>query len=998
MSGARHANFNRALVLSLLMMMMTQVGYLESMNAWTNGEETLDESNDVLETGGSGSSFVYANDKLSAGSGHTCGILDNGDLKCWGGNWKGQLGDGSNTDTNAPSTTAIDLGTGRTAVAVSSGDQHTCAILDNGELKCWGWDNNGQLGDGGGNTDTNAPSSTAIDLGTGRTAVAVSPGLLHTCAILDNGDLKCWGSNQKGQLGDGSNTNTNAPSSTAIDLGTGRTAVAVSSGNQHTCAILDNGELKCWGWDNYGQLGDGGGSTDTNAPSSTAIDLGTGRTAVAVDAGQHYTCVIKDNGEAKCWGRASHGNLGEWSGTAGPSGTAIDLGTGRTAVAVSAAIYHTCAILDNGDLKCWGRDYSGQLGDGGSNTDISAPSSTAIDLGTGRTAVAVSAAGSHTCAILDNGDLKCWGYDLYGQLGDGGSNTNQGSPVSLSGSNTWDSSIGLSSGAGSGSGSGSSSTSSFAYSNDKLSAGGYHTCAILDNGDLKCWGWDQNGQLGDGGSNTNTDAPSSTAIDLGTGRTAVAVSSGTYHTCAVLDNGDVKCWGRDNHGQLGDGGTNTGTNAPSSTAIDLGTGRTAVAVHAGFYHTCAILDNGDMKCWGRDNYGQLGDGGGALDTDAPSSTPIDLGTGRTAVAASVGEYHTCAILDNGDMKCWGTNTNGQLGNGGVGSVTAVQSPPSTSIDLGTGRTAVALSAGSQHTCAILDNGDMKCWGRDNYGQLGEGGTNTGTNAPSSTAIDLGTGRTAVAITGGGFHTCAILDNGDLKCWGSDSRGQLGDGGTNTDTDAPSSTAIDLGTGRTVVAISAGDYHTCATLDNGDAKCWGYDWAGQLGDGGSNTDQGSPTPISGTDTWDSSTGLSTSSYTLTPSVEGANLLIDEPMTNITFQYNASASNGSGSGSNSGTYNGNGTAWMVKDIYSGSGTSSLSELTAVGNTLYLKATDGTNGFELWKSDGTASGTVMVKDIYSGSSSSSPTHLTAIGNTLYFQANGGINGAELMMSLLF
>ncbi|MDG1559281.1 MAG: RCC1 domain-containing protein, partial [Candidatus Poseidoniaceae archaeon] len=134
MSGARHPNFNRALVLSLLMMMMTQVGYLDSMNSLTNGEETLDETNDVLETGGS--SFAYANNKVSAVGRLTCAILDNGDLKCWGWNEFGQVGDGSNTKVDAPSSTAIDLGTGRTAVAVSAGASHTCAILDNGEAKC----------------------------------------------------------------------------------------------------------------------------------------------------------------------------------------------------------------------------------------------------------------------------------------------------------------------------------------------------------------------------------------------------------------------------------------------------------------------------------------------------------------------------------------------------------------------------------------------------------------------------------------------------------------------------------------------------------------------------------------------------------------------------------------------------------------------------------------------------------------------------------------------
>ena len=167
------------------------------------------------------------------------------------------------------------------------------------------------------------------------------------------------------------------------------------------------------------------------------------------------------------------------------------------------------------------------------------------------------------------------------------------------------------------------------------------------------------------------------------------------------------------------------------------------------------------------------------------------------------------MLDNGDLKCWGANHYGQLGDGGGNSKT--NAPSSTAINLGTGRTAVAVSAGSGHTCAILDNGDLKCWGRDDYGQLGDGGTNTNTNAPSSTAINLGTGRTAVAVSVGGYHTCATLDNGDLKCWGLDSKGQLGDGGTNTGTNAPSSTAIDLGTAGRPLRWLVGRYIPAPSL-------------------------------------------------------------------------------------------------------------------------------------------------------------------------------------------
>ena len=266
-----------------------------------------------------------------------------------------------------------------------------------------------------------------------------------------------------------------------------------------------------------------------------------------------------------------------------------------------------------------------------------------------------------------------------------------------------------------------------------------------------------------------------------------------------------------------------------------------------------------MKCWGRDNYGQLGDGGSNTDTNAPSSTAINLGTGRTAVAVAAGWYHTCAILDNGDLKCWGRDSSGQLGDGAIQFGTPysdTNAPSSTAINLGSGRTAVAVSAGSAHTCAILDNGEAKCWGSNSFGSLGDGGSNTNTNAPSSTAINLGTGRTAVAVSAVNANTCAILDNGEAKCWGYDNSGQLGDGGSNTNTNAPSSTAINLGTGRTAVAVAGGNSHNCAILDNGEAKCWGYNGNGQLGDGGSNTNQGSPVAVSGSNTWDATTTIVT----------------------------------------------------------------------------------------------------------------------------------------------
>ena len=332
----------------------------------------------------------------------------------------------------------------------------------------------------------------------------------------------------------------------------------------------------------------------------------------------------------------------------------------------------------------------------------------------------------------------------------------------------------------------------------RLTTGTKFTCAVLDNASVKCWGENANGQLGQGnttelGSASSQMGDNLTAIDLGSGRTALAISVRTHHTCALLDNASVKCWGFNNQGQLGQGSTSNLGDAGSEMgdklpAIDLGSGRTTTAISAGVYYTCALLDNSDVKCWGYNAYGQLGqestsslgDAGLEMGDNLPA---IDLGSGRTALAISAGSAHACALLDNSAVKCWGFNTNGQLGQGSVdhlGDAGSEMGDNLPAIDLGSGRTALAISAGSAHTCAVLDNSAVKCWGYNNNGQLGQGSTSnlgdgSGEMGDNLTAIDLGSGRTALAISAGSTHTCALLDNSAFKCWGQNDKGQLGQG-------------------------------------------------------------------------------------------------------------------------------------------------------------------------------------------------------------------------------
>ncbi len=401
-----------------------------------------------------------------------------------------------------------------------------------------------------------------------------------------------------------------------------------------------------------------------------------------------------------------------------------------------------------------------------------------------------------------------------------------------------------------------------------VSAGDRTTCAVLSNGNLKCFGDNQYGQLGQGTQGPFDrvgDEPGEMAalppVDLGPGRTATAVSAGAYAGlfssaphCAILDNGTVKCWGSGTFGQLGQDSSDTIGDQPGEVAflppVNLGPGRTATAVSAGQGHTCALLDNGTVKCWG---FGPtLGQGTSSDLGDEPGEmaalSAIDLGTGRTATAISAGSLHTCALLDNGTAKCWGSNGSGQLGrdtiNDTIGDAPGEMGDNLPAINLGAGRTATAISAGKHHTCAILDNGSVKCWGSNLSGQLGQDSTaDLGDQLGEMAAlqpIDLGAGRTATAISTGAAQTCAILDNGTVKCWGSGSAGALGQDNTATLGDQPGEMAalqpINLGAGRTATAISAGAFHTCSITDDGTLKCWGYGGYGGLGQG-SNDDLG-----------------------------------------------------------------------------------------------------------------------------------------------------------------
>jgi alpha-tubulin suppressor-like RCC1 family protein len=332
---------------------------------------------------------------------------------------------------------------------------------------------------------------------------------------------------------------------------------------------------------------------------------------------------------------------------------------------------------------------------------------------------------------------------------------------------------------------------------------GNHSCAITTGSGVKCWGANGYGQLGDG-----TFANSSTPVNVIGLSGVVQITVGVAHSCALTTAGGVKCWGAAGQGRLGDG---SGFNRPTpGNVTGLANGVTQISGDGN--HTCAVTTGGGVKCWGDNASGQLGDG-----TTTNRTTPVDV-TGLTSgvVQVSASLYHSCAVTTGGSATCWGDNASGELGTGNTASSTV---PVSVS---GMTAGAALIKAGGNHTCAITTAGSAKCWGHNDKGQLGDG-TFLNRFAPVSVT---GLGAGVVQLGAGYVHNCVLTTSDGVKCWGDNVAGQLGDNSIVTRLAPVSVTGL---TG-TVAQVRAGGFHTCALTTGGGVECWGFNIAGQLGDG------------------------------------------------------------------------------------------------------------------------------------------------------------------------
>jgi alpha-tubulin suppressor-like RCC1 family protein len=336
----------------------------------------------------------------------------------------------------------------------------------------------------------------------------------------------------------------------------------------------------------------------------------------------------------------------------------------------------------------------------------------------------------------------------------------------------------------------------------QVAVGVDYTCALLTGGAVKCWGDNDLGQLG-AGNLLSTLAPPVNAVHLGRPATQIALGGDQPHTCALLTGGTVKCWGADPYGELGLPG-HVSRLPPANTPVRL-RGR-ATQIAAGYWFTCAVLEGGTVKCWGMDYSGELGDGDAGTNRHVPENKPIKLGARAIQVAGGV--HFACALLLGGAVKCWGDNEFGELGR----SVPSLSRPSKYPINLG--RDATQITVGDEHACALLAGGDVKCWGYNSAEQLG----GSDPSLPSTAApqrVQLG-GR-ATQISAGGEHTCALLTGGGIKCWGRNDVGQLGQGNNEL---YPLPPARSVALPMPALQVDAGGFTTCAILTNRSVICWG----------------------------------------------------------------------------------------------------------------------------------------------------------------------------------
>ena len=387
-----------------------------------------------------------------------------------------------------------------------------------------------------------------------------------------------------------------------------------------------------------------------------------------------------------------------------------------------------------------------------------------------------------------------------------------------------------------------------------LTVGGESACFLFSTGSVRCWGINSNGECGYGRSSGSMEylgddeLPNSLGL-ISLGGTVVTMAAGVSHNCAVLQGGSVRCWGDAGFGRLGYGtDSDVGDDEHPSTVEPVYVGGRVVELAASRYNTCARLEGGTVRCWGNGEHFVLANGTGeSVGDDEAPATAGDIDIGESAQQITVGSDHACALLAGGRVRCWGESDAGQLGYGNT-DIIGDDEAPADAGDVDVGGTVVQIAAGWYHTCARLETGAVRCWGANYFGQLGYGHTrNIGDDETPASVGDVDVGGAVRQIATGEYHTCVLMSTGGVRCWGPGSYGRLGYGNTDDigDDETPRE-AGEVDVGGLSVSIAANNNASFALLESGALRAWGRGHSGQLGHGNTDDIGDDETPASAGD--------------------------------------------------------------------------------------------------------------------------------------------------------
>ena len=648
---------------------------------------------------------------ISAGGSHSIALSTDGSIRTWGNDSSGQLGLGRLLVSTTPVTVAG--ATGITAIA--SGNSHVIALKSDRTIVAWGKNDNGELGDG-----TTINRSTPVPV-TGLTNVdKIWARGSHNFAHTLDGSYWAWGANGAGELGIGSYDNQTTP----VRVSGMEDVIELSLGGGHTLARKRDGSVWAWGHNDYGQLGDGTRSAEFTGRATPAPVSGL-TNVVEIAAGGNHSLARKADGSVWAWGK---GPLGDGSTTVKSLPVQVSGLTG--VIQLAAGFGHSMAIKNDGSVWAWGENGYAELGDG---EYIDRPLPVPL---TGLSGILTLSTGFlHSMALIAGGTVVAWGNNDFGQIGDG-TTTKRQTPSPLSGVSGIRAVV----------------------------VGDLHTVALKTDGNVLTWGDNASGQLGNG-------ARLIRSAPVPVGLSGVSkISAGGGHTVVLKTDGSVLAWGSNCCGQLGDGTGYSSSRPVPGPVTGLAAGSGVVDISAGQGHTLARKSDGTVLSWGYNYSNQLGDRNGA-DDNIPAQV---IGVAGVA-EISAGNGHSIVRKDDGTVLAWGHNDSGQLGDGTrttgyAGRSTPMPVPGLTGVRM--------IAAGGDHTVALKTDGTVWAWGSNGDGQLGDG-TNTDRLRP----VQVSGLSNVSAVAAGNVHSFALKNDGTVWAWGANYDYQLGDG-TSTDSAIP----------------------------------------------------------------------------------------------------------------------------------------------------------------------------------------------------------------------